>query len=49
MTFNELHNYLDMKNHEDFNIYYNYQHKYITIYFNEEFPIKNKRNKQTNR
>lgn len=46
MTFEELHKILDKEDHNDFNISYNYQHKYMTIYFNDEFPIKKSRNKR---
>lgn len=42
MKFDELHMYLDKHKHEDFNVQYNYEHKYITIYFNDDYPIKTK-------
>lgn len=38
MKFEELHKILDKEDHKDFNISYNYQHKYMTIYFKDDFP-----------
>lgn len=49
MTFENLHRILCMEDMEGFNISYNYQHKYMTIYFNDEFPIKKSRNTRTNK